>query len=287
LTAGATVAALGQRLRLVPARVPLPPLALRSRPLEVREPHGARGSVWLLRGCVMDVVQREVHQAACDLLALAGYRVRLADPHEGCCGALSHHAGLDDLAHAQASKVMASMPGDDLVVVDAAGCGAQLRELGDQLGTSAARAFSDRVVDVCELLARVVDELPPPRRPAGPVAVQDPCHLRHVQRVHGSVRTLLGPHAEVRELDDDGLCCGAGGAFAMLRPDDAAAIRDRKLAAIARSGAPLVASANPGCDLHLSAAGVEVRHPVVIVADAIRGGATRGRRALAGSGDGR
>jgi Fe-S oxidoreductase len=73
----------------------------------------------------------------------------------------------------------------------------------------------------------------------------------------------------------------------MLRPDEAVAIRDRKLAAIARSGAPLVASANPGCDLHLSAAGLEVRHPVVIVADAITGGSARARRAMAGSRDGR
>jgi len=42
------------------------------------------------------------------------------------------------------------------------------------------------------------------------VAVQDPCHLRHMQRVHDTTRTVLRPVvAELLELDDD-LCCGAG-----------------------------------------------------------------------------
>jgi glycolate oxidase iron-sulfur subunit len=106
------------------------------------------------------------------------------------------------------------------------------------------------------------------------VAVQDPCHLLHVQREHESVRTVLAPYAQIVELDDDGLCCGAGGAFAVLQPDLAATVRDRKLVAIRRSGAPVVASANPGCAFHLSSAGVQVRHPVELVAEAT--GAERG-----------
>jgi len=73
----------------------------------------------------------------------------------------------------------------------------------------------------------------------------------------------------VVELDDDGLCCGAGGAYSTLQPELAGEIRERKLAAIDRSGAAVVASANPGCALHLAAAGVDVRHPMDIVAEAL------------------
>ncbi len=102
--------------------------------------------------------------------------------------------------------------------------------------------------------------------------VHDPCHLRHVQRAHGAVRTVVGHVADVVELDDEGLCCGAGGAYAALEPALAREIRDRKVAAIARaaerSGATVVASANPGCVLHLAAAGLDVRHPVDLVAEA-------------------
>ena len=90
--------------------------------------------------------------------------------------------------------------------------------------------------------------------------------MRHVQRAHASVRTVLSPFATLVELDDDGLCCGAGGAYAAVQPELAGAVRDRKLAAVARTGAPLVVSANPGCALHLAAAGLDVVHPCEIVA---------------------
>ena len=103
--------------------------------------------------------------------------------------------------------------------------------------------------------------------------VQDPCHLRHVQRAHEPVRTVLGHVADVVELDDEGLCCGAGGAYSALQPELAGAVRERKVAAIARAaartGATVVASANPGCAMHLRAAGLDVRHPIDLVAEAL------------------
>jgi glycolate oxidase iron-sulfur subunit len=133
------------------------------------------------------------------------------------------------------------------------------------------------VRDVHEWLAERLDDLPAPgggdRRP---VIVQDPCHLRHVQRAHLPVRTVLGHVADLVELDDDGLCCGAGGAYAALQPGLAAEIRTRKLdgieAAAARTGATVVASANPGCAMHLATElaprGLTVRHPIDLVAEA-------------------
>ena len=86
------------------------------------------------------------------------------------------------------------------------------------------------------------------------------------------MRTVLAPYAAVVELDDDGLCCGASGTYSALEPELAGRIRDRKLASIARSGAPVVASANPGCAMHLAAAGVDVRHPLEIVDEVLHGG---------------
>jgi glycolate oxidase iron-sulfur subunit len=98
------------------------------------------------------------------------------------------------------------------------------------------------------------------------VAVQDPCHLRHVQRAHLPTRTLLRKYVSaVTELDDDGLCCGAGGAYSVLQPDMSQQVRERKLASINRAQPEVVASANPGCSMHLSAAGVKAEHPMVLV----------------------
>jgi glycolate oxidase iron-sulfur subunit len=146
-----------------------------------------------------------------------------------------------------------------------------LKEYGDLLGTEEAHAFSARVADVHEWVAERLDRLLPFGCRGEPVIVQDPCHLRHVQRADGAVKTVLAPFVPVVELDDEGLCCGAGGAFAFLQPDLAAKVRDLKVAAIdraaTRSGAAVVVSANPGCSFYLGAAGYQVMHPLEVVAE--------------------
>jgi glycolate oxidase iron-sulfur subunit len=88
-----------------------------------------------------------------------------------------------------------------------------------------------------------------------------------VQRAHLATRTVLAPYVRrLVELDDDGLCCGAGGAWSMLEPELAGLVRDRKVAAIGRSGADLVVSANPGCSMHLAAGGSPTVHPMTVLA---------------------
>jgi glycolate oxidase iron-sulfur subunit len=256
--------ALAQRAHLVPTRVSLPKLPLHARPLR-----STGDDAWLFTGCVMDAWQRDVHAAVIRVLGAAGVGVALPDSRRaGCCGALHVHAGLHDDAAALARRVLDAFPGDAPILVDSAGCGAALQDYGRLLGTDEAAAFAHRVHDVHEWLAERLDDLPaPPHRPDpdAPVAVHDPCHLRNVQRTHGAVRTVLERYVELRELDDEGLCCGAGGAYAALHPTLANQIRQRKLDAITRTGAATVASANPGCTLHLAAAGVDVRHPLEIV----------------------
>jgi glycolate oxidase iron-sulfur subunit len=263
LLALSTLLAVAQRLRLVPARLGMPRLPFRRPPLQ------ASGTdAWLFTGCVMDAWMRPTHAAALRVMQVTGAGVALPGNGGDCCGALSAHAGLTDHARRLAERTMASMPGDRPVVVDSAGCGAAMKEYGRLLGTPEAARFSARVRDVSEWLAERLDRLPAPSsRAAQRVAIQDPCHLRNVQRAQHHVRTVLAPYVELVELDDEGLCCGAGGAYAAVHPDMAAAIRGRKLAAIGRSGATVVASANPGCAMHLAAAGIAVRHPVQLLDD--------------------
>jgi glycolate oxidase iron-sulfur subunit len=264
LLVGSTLLAVAQRLHLVPRRAGLPRLALRRG----TSPAATGTEAWLFTGCVMDAWQRQTHRNTAAVLSAVGVTYR--EPRAGgdCCGALHTHAGLTDEARRLAERVIGSMPGDAPIVVNSAGCGAALKDYGHLLGTDEARAFSARVRDVNELVAPLVDRLPVRRR-LGRVTVQDPCHLRHVQRTHLPVRTVLGAVADVVELDDEGLCCGAGGAYSTLQPELAGQIRERKLAAIERAGAEVVASANPGCAYHLVAAGVNVKHPMDLVAEAL------------------
>jgi glycolate oxidase iron-sulfur subunit len=279
--AGSSLLGVGQRLGLVRPSVS-DRLGLPGRlPVRRRRLRASGSDVWLFTGCVMDAWMRDVHTAVQRVVEAAGAGVALPGPEAACCGALAQHAGLAAEARARAARTMAAFPGDAPILVDAAGCGAMLKDYGHVLGTPEATAFSARVLDVHEWLAPRIGALEEAAAPSlggerPTVAVQDPCHLRHVQRAHAAVRTVLSPFATLVELDDDGLCCGAGGAYAAVQPELAGAVRDRKLAAVARSGAPLVASANPGCALHLAAAGLDVVHPCEIVARSLdRAGALR------------
>ena len=279
LLAGSTLLALATRLRLLPTRR----LGLPARmPLRRGRLRASGGDVWLFTGCVMDAWQRPTHHAVQRVLEAAGAGVAPTAGAAPCCGALHVHAGLEPDANAMARQVMAGLSGDDRpVLVDSAGCGAALKDYGRLLGSDEARAFSARVFDVHEWLADRLDMLLDGRPALVPldltVAVQDPCHLRHVQRSHEAVPVVLRPFVRaVVTLDDDGLCCGAGGAYSMLEPELATAIRRRKTEAVDRSGATVVASANPGCSLHLASAGLDVRHPLELVAQALDAAANEG-----------
>jgi glycolate oxidase iron-sulfur subunit len=273
LLVASSALALGQRLRLVPRR--LNPGRV---PLRRGKPVTATGDeVWLYTGCVMDAWLRETHRSTAAVLdALrVGYALPSADG--ACCGALHVHAGLHAESAELAVAVMRSMPGNAPILVNSAGCGAALKEYGTLLGTDGARRFAARVFDVHEWIAPRVAELD--LTPTDqPYIVQDPCHLRHEQRSHLPVRIVIEQVGTVVELDDDGLCCGAGGAYSALQPELATQIRDRKLEAIdralERSGATVLVSANPGCSMHLQQTladrGVTVRHPIDVVADALR-----------------
>lgn len=273
-----TLGAVAQRARLVPRslqrRLSLPPLPVRQPPLVA-----TGDDVWLFTGCVMDAWQRHIHRAAVAVLAACGSGVTLPGPRAACCGALHVHAGLRGDARRLARRVMSAFPGSAPILVDSAGCGAALKDYGHLLGTTEAARFSSRVADIHEWLAERA-ELLPPVRPDGSrprIAVQDPCHLRHVQHAEGAVRTVLGRYGDLVELDDDGRCCGAGGAFSALQPELAGQIRTQKVAVIAATVPDVVASANPGCALWLAGAGVPVQHPMEIVAEAAGLEVGRGR----------
>ena len=259
-----------QRARLVPRRFGVPRISGRSL-LRLRP--GTRSldtDTILFAGCVMNAWQRDVHRDALRVMRAAGAVPAVSDRRASCCGALHLHAGRADEAQRLARRVIARLPGDDPIVVDSAGCGAAMKGYGELLGTPEAAAFAARVCDFSEwLAARPPLDLVESDRC---IVVQDPCHLQHVQHVASAVHELLGRAYAVVGTDDDGLCCGAGGTYAVLQPRLAGQIRDRKVAAIraaAGGAAVLVASANPGCAMHLSAAGLEVRHPAELLADAL------------------
>lgn len=248
----------------------------RSLPAQSPPPAGERGTVALFRGCVMDGLFRHVHRATRRTLEVNGYRV-VEVPGQGCCGALHAHAGLHDEAVrlARANVSAFARDGGIRLAVNSAGCGAQIREYGRLLAgdplEAAARDLVERTRDVTELLAEAG-----PVRGAGlelKAAYDPPCHLLHAQRVSEAPLKVLAaiPGLQVVPHEEAALCCGSAGSYSFSQRELSLAILERKVEALLRSGAQVVASGNPGCIMQIGAglrargSDLPVVHPVELL----------------------
>jgi glycolate oxidase iron-sulfur subunit len=262
-----------------PPRVPFRSFRARQAATVFPAKGARRLRVALFTGCVADHLFAEVNEATVRVLTENGCEVELVGG-ERCCGALHIHNGARDQAMALARENVRAFEagGFDAVVSNAAGCGAELRHYGALLsGEPAAAAFGARVRDVAELLCELGIRPPPPTdAPETRVAYDEPCHLLHAQKISEPPKQLLRAIGGLTlvQLDEADACCGGAGAYFLQEPELSAKVTARKLDAIRRSGAEVVATGNPGCLMQIGnaarAAGLTLRvaHPVVLLAEA-------------------
>ena len=243
---------------------------------------GDRGRVAILRGCVQEGLFARVNAATERVLGANGYEVIVVDG-QGCCGALHTHAGDAEGARTLArANVQALVSAEvDFVAVNAAGCGAALKEYGHLLeadteyGESAVGlAASTR--DISELLAddnlRVGAPLP------ARVTYDAACHLCHAQGLRQEPRALLEaiPELVVLPLRNEEECCGGAGIYGITHAELGADIGADKVSAVLATGAEMVATGNPGCMMQIGAglllegSDIVARHPVELLDESYR-----------------
>lgn len=221
---------------------------------------GDAGTVGLLAGCIQDEWFRPVNRAAVTLLEMAGYTVGVPE-RQTCCGALAAHDGKLDAAHRYEDLNNDALGGYDLVVATAAGCSAHLAGY-------AWTSHAPETLDITVAVARAIEDgrLPKVAADNGQIAIQDPCHLRHAQRVIAEPRAILAAAGyEVIETDEVGLCCGAAGMYTVLQPEASRLLGNQKADQVRSTGVRKVASANPGCEMQLRSHlgdGYSVLHPI-------------------------
>jgi glycolate oxidase iron-sulfur subunit len=272
LRAALALAPLGRALPLPRALRPLaklaPPWRSTEWPARVTPANGEPvARVGLLAGCVQSVVFGSVNVATARVLAAHGYEVG-TPRSQGCCGALSVHAGRADEGRRYVEALSKAFAGAEAVIVNASGCGSHLKE---SAGGTAVR-------DVTEALA-----VRKPRARLHPleltVAYQDSCHLRHAQRLPVAWAPILERISGLRVVEpaEQDICCGSAGIYNIVQPDAARELGDRKAEHVLVSGADAYASANPGCLVQLSAAlgragrRLPAFHPVELVDASLRG----------------
>ncbi len=239
-----------------------------------------RARVALFTGCVADGVFPETNLATARVLQRNGCEVWVPR-NQGCCGAIHYHSGHEApakefaaancVAFGPAAWAMAASV--DAVVVNAAGCGAMLKDYGhlmhDTPMVAAAAGLAAKVRDVSEFLMElgpVAPEHPLPIR----ATYHDPCHLCHAQQIRQQPRQLLQmiPGLELVPLAESELCCGAAGIYNLSQPEMAAQLGERKAANILATGARALFTGNVGCLMqigkHLRArrADLWVAHPI-------------------------
>ena len=274
--------------KLRSAEALLPTLTLRELRADLPERIPAQGAVrkrvGLLTGCVQRVLFSGVNAATARVLAAEGCEV-IIPREQGCCGALSVHAGQEEQALNFARKLIdvferASV---DTIVINAAGCGSTMKEYGyllrnDPHYAERAKAFAAKCKDISEVLAELgprAERHPLPLR----VAYHDSCHIQHAQAIRTQPREVLKtiPKLDLLEIPDSAICCGSAGIYNLVQPETAAELGDMKVKNCLSTGADLIVSANPGCLAQISSgikrAGkrVPVMHMIEVVDAAIQG----------------
>ena len=224
---------------------------------------GARRRMALLTGCAESVLAPEINAAAVRLLNRAGIEV-VAPKGEGCCGSLAHHMGAEERALRQARADIDAWSreiegeGLEAIVVTASGCGATIKDYGymlrdDPAYAATARAVASLARDVSEVAGDLDLPYAAPRRLA--VAYHAACSLQHGQRIVDAPKALLRRAGfDVRSIPEQHLCCGSAGTYNILQPAIAGALRDRKVANIARVKPDVIAAGNIGCIAQIASA---------------------------------
>jgi glycolate oxidase iron-sulfur subunit len=214
-----------------------------------------RARVGLFLGCASDAFFPDTNLATARVLQKNGCEVWIPGA-QACCGALHYHAAQDEPAKAFARANSAVFAKElsrlDAVIVNAAGCGAMLKDYGHLLPDESARALAGKVKDISEFLIQLG-----PVKPQHPLPLKavyhDACHLCHGQQIRQQPRQLLDmiPGLKLLPLPETEICCGAAGSYNMTQPEMAERLGQRKVERIRATGAEAVFTGNVGCILQI------------------------------------
>ena len=192
-------------------------------------------------GCANEGLIPESTRRLTELLEYLGCEIQYLK-NQGCCGALADHTGRPGkaaLLKRANSQSMEFLPEGLPVLVEAAGCGLQLKEYGPSV--------SEKIVDAAVFLSTLsisgLREIPLT------VAYHDPCHGRHGQGIYSEPRKLLQqiPGLKLVEAQESEMCCGSGGAWGLHHQEMSDELGKHKARNLAATGADLVVTSNPGC----------------------------------------
>jgi glycolate oxidase iron-sulfur subunit len=240
-----------------------------------------RFRVGFFLGCAQNLLFTEESKASVRVLARNGCAV-ITPRDVQCCGMPARGFGRLDLIRAQAKHNIETFEkaNVDIVITDCATCGSTLKDYKVLLQNEIqwaqrAETFTSRIRDVSEFLTEI--HLKKPKgKVESRVTYHDPCHLRRGQKVWQQPRALLSiiDGLDFIELPEADWCCGSAGSQLITHYETSTKVMDRKLTNLASTGAQIIASGCPGCQMQLLTGirrrrmDVRVVHPVALLDEA-------------------
>jgi L-lactate dehydrogenase complex protein LldE len=210
--------------------------------------------------CFVDGIHPEVGVSVVRVLRRLGIEVVYPEG-QTCCGQPAFNSGFLDEARSVARHFLDVFEGAeyDHIVSPSGSCAAMVAHYYPLLfeDGSRDRARAEEIGGhVREFSEYLVDELGVTdvgARRAGRAVFHTGCHQRRELGVLEEPRKLLGnvQGLELLEWENEELCCGFGGTFAVKMPQVSTAMADQKIKALDRSGADTLISCDSSCLMHL------------------------------------
>ncbi len=234
-------------------------------PAHTSQTQGKIRRVALHIGCAQQVLDPAINEASINFLTRHGIEVVVAS-ETACCGALTHHMGLEEVGRQAAIKNLQSWQQDvlagrlDAIVTNASGCGTMLKEYAsllkeDPQWQEIAAKVTQLSCDISEVADELALQIPVTGSPMQDVSVayHAACSLQHGLKINHPPKHLLQKiGAEVVAVKEAHLCCGSAGTYNLLQPEIANSLRQRKQDALLATGAQIVVAGNIGCLMQIS-----------------------------------
>jgi glycolate oxidase iron-sulfur subunit len=240
-------------------------------------------SALLFQGCVTEGLFARVNRATARVLEVNGLAIS-APKKQVCCGALHAHAGDLEGARELARRNIEAFNAErgEAIITNAGGCGAMLASYGhlfaddEELAHDAAK-FSARVRDVSQQL-QTTEVKNGARLDETRITYDASCHLIYAQHAGEAPLQMLRAIPELKfvPLEGSERCCGGAGVYNLMEPELSRAVLDEKLSQIKQTGAQLLATGNPGCQMQIGAGAqlcgmpLRVCHPVELLDESYR-----------------
>lgn len=228
-----------------------------------REGAGVKAALFV--PCYVDQIYPEVAVSAVRILRRLGVEVSYPEG-QTCCGQPAFNSGFFEEARSVARHFLDVFERDaaEYIVCPSGSCAAMVSHYYPFLFEDRGKeerdryeALAGRVRELSDFLVNVlgVEDAGASLGACceGRAVFHTGCHQRRELGVLEEPRDLLGGvrGLELLEWENEELCCGFGGTFAVKMPDVSTAMADEKVRALRESGADTLVSCDSSCLMHL------------------------------------